>query len=195
MFVIVGAGLAGAKAAQTLRETGFGGEIVLLGEEPERPYERPPLSKKARFLPDLAAGRKLAGFALTEPGAKIAGSEFYWYAANRVFQLLGGQAYMADSRQPRRYATAGSSPSSKAPTTSSTAAATPHGCPDTRHIPTVGWGTNGGLEPVASGGTTQTATLQGARESLAQQPVATTTVGHRSSQRNTHNRCPIWRQR
>ena len=29
--------------------------------------------------------------------AKIAGSEFYWYAANRVFQLLGGQAYMADS--------------------------------------------------------------------------------------------------
>jgi 3-phenylpropionate/trans-cinnamate dioxygenase ferredoxin reductase subunit len=45
VFVIVGAGLAGAKAAQTLRETGFGGEIVLLGEEPERPYERPPLSK------------------------------------------------------------------------------------------------------------------------------------------------------
>jgi 3-phenylpropionate/trans-cinnamate dioxygenase ferredoxin reductase component len=45
VFVIVGAGLAGAKAAQTLRETGFGGEIVLFGEEPERPYERPPLSK------------------------------------------------------------------------------------------------------------------------------------------------------
>jgi len=45
VFVIVGAGLAGAKAAQTLRESGFGGEIVLLGEEPERPYERPPLSK------------------------------------------------------------------------------------------------------------------------------------------------------
>ncbi|MFJ5599944.1 NAD(P)/FAD-dependent oxidoreductase [Micromonospora parva] len=45
VFVIVGAGLAGAKAAQTLRETGFGGEIVLLGEEPEQPYERPSLSK------------------------------------------------------------------------------------------------------------------------------------------------------
>jgi 3-phenylpropionate/trans-cinnamate dioxygenase ferredoxin reductase component len=44
-FVIVGAGLAGAKAAQTLREDGFDGEVVLLGEEPERPYERPPLSK------------------------------------------------------------------------------------------------------------------------------------------------------
>jgi 3-phenylpropionate/trans-cinnamate dioxygenase ferredoxin reductase subunit len=44
-FVIVGAGLAGAKAAQTLREDGFDGDVVLLGEEPERPYERPPLSK------------------------------------------------------------------------------------------------------------------------------------------------------
>ncbi|MGN5733214.1 NAD(P)/FAD-dependent oxidoreductase [Arthrobacter psychrochitiniphilus] len=44
-FVIVGAGLAGAKTAQALREEGFAGRIVLLGQEPERPYERPPLSK------------------------------------------------------------------------------------------------------------------------------------------------------
>ncbi|GAA3948881.1 FAD-dependent oxidoreductase [Actinomadura viridis] len=44
-FVIVGAGLAGAKAAETLRMEGFGGRIVLVGEEVERPYERPPLSK------------------------------------------------------------------------------------------------------------------------------------------------------
>src|SRR6478672_10695813 len=44
-FAIVGAGLAGAKAAETLREEGFGGRIVLIGDEPERPYERPPLSK------------------------------------------------------------------------------------------------------------------------------------------------------
>ncbi len=44
-FVIAGAGLAGAKAAQTLREDGFDGRIVLLGAERERPYERPPLSK------------------------------------------------------------------------------------------------------------------------------------------------------
>ncbi|MET8306802.1 FAD-dependent oxidoreductase [Micromonospora sp. NPDC005173] len=45
MFVIVGAGLAGARAAQTLREEGFDGGIVVIGDEPERPYERPPLSK------------------------------------------------------------------------------------------------------------------------------------------------------
>jgi 3-phenylpropionate/trans-cinnamate dioxygenase ferredoxin reductase subunit len=44
-FVIVGASLAGAKAAETLRGEGFGGRVVLIGAEQERPYERPPLSK------------------------------------------------------------------------------------------------------------------------------------------------------
>src|SRR5829696_8699526 len=60
--VIVGAGLAGAKAAEALREEGFDGPIMLIGAEPELPYERPPLSKeylrgeapaeKARVHPD-----------------------------------------------------------------------------------------------------------------------------------------------
>jgi 3-phenylpropionate/trans-cinnamate dioxygenase ferredoxin reductase subunit len=44
-FVIVGASLAGAKAAETLRQEGFAGRLVLVGAENERPYERPPLSK------------------------------------------------------------------------------------------------------------------------------------------------------
>jgi 3-phenylpropionate/trans-cinnamate dioxygenase ferredoxin reductase component len=44
-FVIVGAGLTGAKAAETLRAEGFDGRLLLLGQEDERPYERPPLSK------------------------------------------------------------------------------------------------------------------------------------------------------
>jgi 3-phenylpropionate/trans-cinnamate dioxygenase ferredoxin reductase subunit len=44
-FIIVGAGLAGAKAAEALRHEGFEGRLVLIGEEPDRPYERPPLSK------------------------------------------------------------------------------------------------------------------------------------------------------
>ena len=43
--IIVGGGLAGAIAAQTLREEGFDRRITLLGEESNRPYERPPLSK------------------------------------------------------------------------------------------------------------------------------------------------------
>ena len=46
IFVIVGAGLAGAKAAETLRAEGFDGRVVLIGDEPEPPYERPPLSKE-----------------------------------------------------------------------------------------------------------------------------------------------------
>ena len=44
-FVIVGGGLAGAKAAETLRAEGFDGRLVLIGDEAERPYERPPLTK------------------------------------------------------------------------------------------------------------------------------------------------------
>ena len=44
-YVIAGGGLAAAKAAETLRDEGFDGDIVLAGAEPERPYERPPLSK------------------------------------------------------------------------------------------------------------------------------------------------------
>jgi 3-phenylpropionate/trans-cinnamate dioxygenase ferredoxin reductase component len=44
-FVIIGGGLAGAKAAEALRDQGYDGELVLIAEEPHRPYERPPLSK------------------------------------------------------------------------------------------------------------------------------------------------------
>src|SRR3954469_7414335 len=61
-FVIVGAGMAGAKAAEALRTEGFDGRVVMIGSEDERPYERPPLSKdylrgespreKARVHPD-----------------------------------------------------------------------------------------------------------------------------------------------
>lgn len=51
-FVIVGGGLAGAKAAEALRERDFTGHIVLLSEEEHLPYERPPLSK------DFLSGKK-----------------------------------------------------------------------------------------------------------------------------------------
>ncbi len=44
-FVVVGGGLAGAKAVEALRDGGFEGELVLLGAEDHLPYERPPLSK------------------------------------------------------------------------------------------------------------------------------------------------------
>jgi 3-phenylpropionate/trans-cinnamate dioxygenase ferredoxin reductase subunit len=45
LICIVGAGLAGGRAADSLRERGYEGRLVLLGDEPNPPYERPPLSK------------------------------------------------------------------------------------------------------------------------------------------------------
>jgi 3-phenylpropionate/trans-cinnamate dioxygenase ferredoxin reductase component len=45
-FVIVGANLAGGRAAQWLRQEGFDGRVILIGAEPDPPYERPPLSKE-----------------------------------------------------------------------------------------------------------------------------------------------------
>ena len=77
-FVIVGGGLAGAKAAQALREEGFDGRVVLIGEEDVAPYERPPLSKD--YLRG-DAGRD-AIWALEEG----------WYEANDVELRTGTRA-------------------------------------------------------------------------------------------------------
>lgn len=69
-FVIVGGGLAGAKAAEELRERGFDGKVVLLADEEHLPYERPPLSK------DFLAGKKsLEEFTVHD-------SE--WYRSNKI---------------------------------------------------------------------------------------------------------------
>src|SRR5262245_17127463 len=45
-IVIVGASLAGLRSVETLRNRGFDGELTLIGDEPNRPYDRPPLSKQ-----------------------------------------------------------------------------------------------------------------------------------------------------
>ena len=42
--VVVGASLAGVRAAEAIRLGGYDGELVVVGEEPHRPYDRPPLS-------------------------------------------------------------------------------------------------------------------------------------------------------
>jgi NADPH-dependent 2,4-dienoyl-CoA reductase/sulfur reductase-like enzyme len=45
-IVVVGASLAGLRAAEALRDEGFDGELTIVGEEPSGPYDRPPLSKE-----------------------------------------------------------------------------------------------------------------------------------------------------
>ncbi len=81
-YVIVGASLAGAKAAETLREEGFDGPIVLIGEENDRPYERPPLSKG--YL--LGNDERESIFVHPEG----------WYAENHVELRLGATATSID---------------------------------------------------------------------------------------------------
>lgn len=61
--LVVGAGLAGARCAETLRAEGFGGDVVLVGEEPVPPYERPALSKEL-----LAGTRTPESLSLRPPG-------------------------------------------------------------------------------------------------------------------------------
>ena len=52
-ILIVGSGLAGVTAAGGVREAGFSGRVVLVGDEPELPYDRPPLSKSVLVHDDL----------------------------------------------------------------------------------------------------------------------------------------------
>ena len=81
-FVIIGGGLAGAKAAEALRDQGFDGDLVLIGEEPHRPYERPPLSK------DYLAGKSGRDEVFVHPSQ--------WYSEHRVDLRLGATATAID---------------------------------------------------------------------------------------------------
>ena len=81
-FIIVGGGMAGAIAAQTLREEGFDGRITLLGQEPNAPYERPPLSK------DYLQGKADRDSIFVHPEQ--------WYAENAVELSLGGAVSSLD---------------------------------------------------------------------------------------------------
>ncbi len=98
-YVIVGASLTGAKAAEELRTAGYDGPVTLIGEEHERPYERPPLSK---------------GYLLgTDPREKAYVHDADWYRAHGVELVLGTRAtgldpaaheLTLDGHDPVRYA-------------------------------------------------------------------------------------------
>ena len=94
-FVIVGASLAGATAAATLREEGFDGDVVLIGSEPAFPYERPPLSKT--FL----RGESSIQDAMVRPEA--------YYADNRIETRFGTTVVGVDAAN-KTIAVAGGDP-------------------------------------------------------------------------------------
>lgn len=77
-LVIVGAGHAGGRAALTLREEGYTGRLILIGDEPHAPYERPPLSKGV-----LQGSADLAGCSLCD-GARLAALNIEHLASNPV---------------------------------------------------------------------------------------------------------------
>src|SRR5215212_11967319 len=81
-YIIVGGGMAGAIAAQRLRAEGFEGKITLLGQEPNAPYERPPLSKD--YLQGKAERDSI--FVHPEP----------WYAEHTVELSLGSTVTSLD---------------------------------------------------------------------------------------------------
>ncbi|MBU8826237.1 NAD(P)/FAD-dependent oxidoreductase [Mycolicibacterium goodii] len=74
-FVIIGGGLAGAKAAEALRDNDFNGQILLFGAEDKLPYERPPLSKEY-----LTGKKTLDEFTVQPPS---------WYRDHNVALRLG----------------------------------------------------------------------------------------------------------
>jgi 3-phenylpropionate/trans-cinnamate dioxygenase ferredoxin reductase subunit len=81
-FVIAGAGLTGAKAAETLRAEGFTGRVVLVGAEPDLPYERPPLSK---------------GYLLGQDDrASVFVHDEKWYAEQEIEALTGRRVTALD---------------------------------------------------------------------------------------------------
>ena len=84
-FVIVGASLAGATAAATLRSEGFDGRIALIGAEPLAPYERPPLSK------EYLRGEQPLEEAFVRPPE--------WYAEQEIDARFGTRAVQIDVRE------------------------------------------------------------------------------------------------
>jgi 3-phenylpropionate/trans-cinnamate dioxygenase ferredoxin reductase subunit len=83
-FAIVGGGLAGAKAAEALRDKDFDGHVVLFAAEEHLPYERPPLSK------EYLAGKKQLGDFTTASSA--------WYRDHHIDLQLGTEVTAIDAK-------------------------------------------------------------------------------------------------
>jgi len=90
--VVVGASVAGVRTAQSLRTEGFGGRIVLLGDEPDLPYDKPPLSKQ--FLAGCWSVERIA--LLTAEAAAAVGIELRLGVAAQRLDVAGRQVVLID---------------------------------------------------------------------------------------------------
>jgi 3-phenylpropionate/trans-cinnamate dioxygenase ferredoxin reductase component len=102
-ILIVGSGLAGVTAAGAVREAGFTGRIVLIGDEPELPYDRPPLSKSVLVhdnLEQLVAAHLPSDIALRSPEG-IALRPRNWYSEHRIDLMLGRRVIRLDTAAHR----------------------------------------------------------------------------------------------
>jgi 3-phenylpropionate/trans-cinnamate dioxygenase ferredoxin reductase subunit len=98
-ILIIGGGQAGAQAVDTLRREGYTGRIVLVGDEPQLPYQRPPLSKK--FLSGELAEERLyfrhrAFYDEHRIELKLGCSATHLHAAARTVVLSNGEAIIYD---------------------------------------------------------------------------------------------------
>ena len=93
--LVVGAGLAGARCAETLRAEGFEGDVVLVGEEPVPPYERPALSK------ELLAGTRTPDSLALRPPAFWVDHEIALVLGERVTSLDSVEHFAVTDRGTR----------------------------------------------------------------------------------------------
>ncbi|QHC23916.1 NAD(P)/FAD-dependent oxidoreductase [Streptomyces sp. GS7] len=91
-IVVVGASLAGLRAAEALRDEGFGGELTLVGDEPHEPYDRPPLSKA------VLSGR-LTTDRITLPRVRNIDARWLLGTAATRLDIPGRQVVLADGRR------------------------------------------------------------------------------------------------
>jgi 3-phenylpropionate/trans-cinnamate dioxygenase ferredoxin reductase component len=113
-MVIVGGGLAGAKAVEELRERGYDGEVTLLGAEPHLPYERPPLSKSVLLgekEPDSTQVHDAAWYAEHDAVVRTSATATGVDVSRRVVTTDDGEVgydklLLATGSEPRRFAAA-----------------------------------------------------------------------------------------
>jgi 3-phenylpropionate/trans-cinnamate dioxygenase ferredoxin reductase subunit len=99
-LAVIGAGLAGAKAAEAARTAGFDGRIVLIGDEPHAPYERPPLSK------DILRGAKPPDAARVHPVGFYADHDIDLVTARAVVLDPAARTVVLDDGERIRFAAA-----------------------------------------------------------------------------------------